>query len=356
MNIDQATRSYEQWMRQCTSLVEADLRDKHRQMRRDLFLFFRGTFYRWAQLWPGDAPDSTDAPRVLAVGDLHIGSFGTWRDGEGRLAWGVDDFDEAYPLPYTNDLVRLATSVRIGIHVGHLSITLKQACDAIIDGYRDALRKNGAPLVLAEAHQNLRQFGFDALKPPKRFWHRLRDLPAPHHVPRELRQVFRRTLPNPRLPFKILRRRAGLGSLGQPRFVAIAQWEGGSVAREAKALVPSSLVWVAGRRGKGQSHYEQILARSIRAHDPFQTVIDRWLIRRISPEANPIELEDLPQRRDEEQLLSAMGAEAANVHLGSLRQRGAILEDLRRRPSNWLGKAAKTMAKRVEHEWRDYRS
>ncbi len=42
------------------------------------------------------------APQIVAVGDLHVGSFGTWRDGEGRLCWGVDDFDEAYPLPYTN--------------------------------------------------------------------------------------------------------------------------------------------------------------------------------------------------------------------------------------------------------------
>src|SRR5260370_32652719 len=49
---------------------------------------------------------------VLAVGDLHVENFGTWRDAEGRLTWGVNDFDEAYPLPYTIDLARLATSVR----------------------------------------------------------------------------------------------------------------------------------------------------------------------------------------------------------------------------------------------------
>ena len=128
------------------------------------------------------------------------------------------------------------------------------------------------------------------------------------------------------------------------------------MAREAKALVPSSLVWVAGQTGRGQSHYQRILSRSVRARDPFQTVIEGWLIRRLSPEANPIELEDLPKRRDEEQLLSAMGTEAANVHLGSLRGRAAILKDLHRRPSSWLREAAKTMAKRIEHEWRDYRS
>jgi uncharacterized protein (DUF2252 family) len=50
-----------------------------------------------------------DAPQVLAVGDLYTENFGTWRDAEGRLVWGVNDLDEAHPLPYTNDLVRLAT-------------------------------------------------------------------------------------------------------------------------------------------------------------------------------------------------------------------------------------------------------
>ena len=36
-------------------------------------------------------------------------AYGTWRDTEGRLVWGINDFDEAYPSPYTNDLVRLAS-------------------------------------------------------------------------------------------------------------------------------------------------------------------------------------------------------------------------------------------------------
>ena len=58
---------------------------------------------------------------MLAVGDLHVNSFGTWRDAEGRLCWGVDDFDESYPLAYTNDLVRLAASLKIVIDAESLS-------------------------------------------------------------------------------------------------------------------------------------------------------------------------------------------------------------------------------------------
>jgi uncharacterized protein (DUF2252 family) len=49
-------------------------------------------------------PESKQAPIVLSVGDLHIDSYGTWRDVEGRMCWGVDDFDEAWPLPYANEI------------------------------------------------------------------------------------------------------------------------------------------------------------------------------------------------------------------------------------------------------------
>src|ERR1700689_1217484 len=141
-------------MRRCTTVVASDLRSKREQMRQDAFLFLRGTFYRWAQHWPEICADLTQAPRVLACGDLHVGSFGTWRDTEGRLCWGVDDFDESYPLPYTNDLVRLAASAKRMIDGGCLSITLKESCGAILDGYRRTLRDGGCPMVLAEHETN----------------------------------------------------------------------------------------------------------------------------------------------------------------------------------------------------------
>src|SRR5882724_3367859 len=136
MNIRQATRSYESWMRACVPVIQSELQDKHHQMRSDPFLFFRGTFYRWAQLWPKVCPDLQKAPKVIAVGDLHVNSFGTWRDSEGRLAWGVDDFDDAYPLPYTSDLVRLAASVTMVNDAGDLTLGLKDACGIILQGYR----------------------------------------------------------------------------------------------------------------------------------------------------------------------------------------------------------------------------
>jgi len=65
-----------------------------------------------------------------------VDSFGTWRDLEGRLVRGVDDFDEAYPAPYTNHLVRLAASVKVAIDLELLEIRLRDACDILIENYR----------------------------------------------------------------------------------------------------------------------------------------------------------------------------------------------------------------------------
>src|SRR5258708_4387806 len=155
MNFVKATASYEAWLGKCLRLVAADLQHKHEVMADQAFVFFRGTFYRWAQLWSDVGGAALDAPKVLAVGDLHVENFGTWRDHEGRLIWGVNDFDEAYALPYTNDLVRLAASVVVAVGYHDLSLEPKDACAAIEEGYRDALAAGGHALVLAETHVEL---------------------------------------------------------------------------------------------------------------------------------------------------------------------------------------------------------
>src|SRR5271166_1126595 len=110
MDIRTATKSFERWLSNQVGLVRADLRHKHLAMGADPFSFLRATYYRWAQQFVGLDATTSRAPKILAVGDLHLENFGTWRDALGRLAWGINDFDEAYPLPYTHDLSRLATS------------------------------------------------------------------------------------------------------------------------------------------------------------------------------------------------------------------------------------------------------
>jgi Uncharacterized protein conserved in bacteria (DUF2252) len=356
LNIENDTASYEAWMRSCTHVLQSDLRSKHEQMKETPFGFLRGTFYRWAQLWPSVCVGLCSAPKVLAVGDLHVNSFGTWRDAEGRLCWGVDDFDEAYPLAYTNDLVRLAASLKIVIDAEGLSIKLKDGCDAILDGYSDSLGAGGCPIVLAEREQKLGRLGVDSFKPPSNFWEKLNRLPGVRQpLAKDLKRALEKTLPEPGTEYKVVRRQAGLGSLGQERFVAIAKWKGGYIAREAKLMVPSACSWLNDRVGQSQSYYEKAISSAVRSPDPFQVIDGSWLIRRLSPDSNPIDIQTLPKHSDEEMLLTAMGSEAANVHLGTKNQTKKILKDLKTRKRGWLQDAAVRMAKILEKDWKRYR-
>ena len=357
LTIEGATRSYETWMRSCAKILPSDLRSKHEQMKENPFGFLRGAFYRWAQLWPSICSDLCGAPKILAVGDLHVNSFGTWRDAEGRLCWGVDDFDEAYPLAYTNDLVRLATSVKIAIDAEGLSIKLRDECNAILEGYRNSLGQGGSPIVLAERDQKLGKLGVDNFKPPSNFWEKLNLLPGIRQpLAKDLKRALEKTLPEPGIEYKVVRRQAGLGSLGQERFVAIANWRGGCIAREAKLMVPSACAWLNDEVGNRQSFYERAISSAVRSPDPFQVIDGSWLIRRLSPDSNPIDIQTLPKHSDEEMLLNAMGSEAANVHLGTKSRTQNTLKDLKKRKRGWLQDAAERMAKILEKDWKRYRS
>jgi hypothetical protein len=177
VNIIKSTRQYEHWLGTHSQLVKLDLQLKHRRMAEAAFPFLRATFYRWMQLWPHVCPDLNRAPRVLGVGDLHIENFGTWRDIEGRLVWGVNDFDEAAELPFTNDLVRLAAGAILAIQAGHLAVKTKDLCDVVLDGYRKSLSAHGRPFVLEEENNWLREIAFSELRDPVVFWDKMEKLP-----------------------------------------------------------------------------------------------------------------------------------------------------------------------------------
>jgi hypothetical protein len=196
----------------------------------------------------------------------------------------------------------------------------------------------------------------DSFKPPPDFWEKLNRLPAIRHsLARDAKRALEKTLPDPRMVYKVVRREAGLGSLGQERFVAIGDWQGGFVAREAKAMLPSACSWLNDQSRRRQFFYEEAISSAIRSPDPFQVIEGAWLIRRLSPDSNPIDIQTLPKHRDEEMILHAMGSEAANVHLGSKRQVSRIQKDLRKRNSNWLRDAGGRMAQLVEKDWKRYR-
>ena len=356
LTITAATTSYETWLGTQLALVPADLDTKHAKMTQNAFSFFRATFYRWMQLWPLHCAAMLDAPLVLAIGDLHVANFGTWRDSEGRLVWGVNDFDEAYPLPYTHDLVRLAVSARLAIADSTFSLTPAAAEAALLDGYTAALQAGGQPFILAEQNAWLRDAALSSQREPAQFWAKLRDLPnlqtqASVHVPELLVQA----LPTGATAMTVQHRTAGAGSLGRQRWLALATWRGGTVARELKALAASACVWAGAAPHATTQYYQTLLNTAIRAPDPTNQLLEHWSVRRLAPDCARIELSELARKRDEPHLLRAMGWETANIHLGTAAAANAIQQDLQRRGTRWLSTAAAAMYTVIIDDWRAWR-
>ena len=253
MHIAPTTAQYEAWLARHLRIIGADLELKHQQMRSAVFPFLRATYYRWAETWAGICGAAAAAPEVLAVGDLHVENFGTWRDIEGRLIWGINDFDEAWPLPYTNDLIRLATSALLA----EMPCGGNAGVNAILKGYRDALAAGGRPYALAEQHAALRLMATARLHEPEKYWEKLQAFPeVKEEPPAGALKAIEKMMPERGLRCRVVHRVAGLGSLGRERFVALAEWRGGFVAREAKALAPSACVWAKRRKGSVPIHYQ----------------------------------------------------------------------------------------------------
>jgi hypothetical protein len=356
MSIQTATEEYESWLSEHVALVASDIKRKHESMANPgtAFPFFRATFYRWARKFPKLCPALADAPRVLAVGDLHVQNFGTWRDADGRLVWGVNDFDEAFELPYTNDLVRLAASAALASREEGRGQGTDEICDAVRRGYAAGLRarlEGRARPVLLEGHPWL-----DRLRPthhPARFWRHLHELTlARRPVPREALLAIKSALPSPDIEVRVGPRVAGMGSLGRPRYCAVGDWHGGPLAREAKAWVPSACAWANSAKPNPPEQISKLLSEIVRAPDPAFRVHSGWVVRRLAPDCDKI---DEASGEREARLLRLMGVETANVHGGNADALRAVLKDLGARPADWLRSAVKEMLRCVREDWDAWR-
>ena len=361
MDIVESTRRFETWLRRKIPVVEADLAFKHERMRADPFLFFRATFYRWMQLWPKECPKLARTHKVLAGGDLHLENFGTWRDAEGRLAWGVNDFDEAHPMAYANDLVRLAVSSLLCLHgQPELKITSATIFNKLIEGYSAAVAAGGEPFVLMESHPKLRKMATQERRQPAEFWKRLeaKTTQVPEkELPGSLRRYFRKFLPKGAEPsYRVVKTPKGLGSLGRRRFLALTMWEGGMMAREGKDVVPSAYLWASGERtGQGNPWLEKTVRAAVRCADPYYIVKGRWLVRRLGPFCSRIDIEEVKHHEDLALLHRCMGWETANIHLGTPKVRKVLARSLDRLPKAWLSDASQLLFEKSLKDWQTFK-
>lgn len=349
--IKASTDAYEDWLRARLgdAFVAADLKKKHKDMAHDRFLFLRATCWRWAEIAPEVCPDLMDAPAIAAVGDAHLGNFGLWRDREGRLVWGVNDYDEAAPAPWPLDLVRLAASALLADQAGRHSA--REIAAAIRRGYREGLA-HPAAAVLERDRLWLRElFAADDKKRLKE-WRKLLDAaPAKKRPPRRFAAALARALPESRLKPKLAPRVAGAGSLGRLRIVATFEdYRGGPLAREAKAVVPSC--W--DRRATPGAGFA-LAAGAFRSPDPWLQLHGEIIVRRLSPNSRKLDLAELPER-GRLRLLSAMARDLAAVHAQDRTRIGAVREDQERRKAGWLRAAARAAAEAAERDWKAWRN
>ncbi|MFC4167229.1 DUF2252 family protein [Teichococcus aestuarii] len=378
MDILASNAAYEAFLRHELGheLVEEGLAEKRREMAGDAFGFLRATYFRWAETALALFPELADAPTVLAVGDIHLENFGTWRDAEGRLVWGVNDYDEAAEMPYALDLVRLATSGLLASPEPDWREAEPIAAH-LLAGYLKGVRKPG-PTLLDRDHRWLRRTVMVPDEHRDAFWEKLKrkrrrfekrdGAERPVFFPR-YEAALRAALPQGATEPRFWYRSAGLGSLGRPRWVAQARWRGDWVLREAKAVLPSAWVRLHGRHGRAVRCLEIATGRH-RAPDPWYRVTDGVAVRRLSPNNRKIETDrpispDWDHGPDEtlgrevllgEKMLKAMGREMAAIHLGTGDHAAAIRADLAQRPEGWLREAALRAAQAMTAEHRQFAS
>jgi hypothetical protein len=267
----------------------------------------------------------------------------------------VNDFDEAWPAAYAVDLVRLVTSAYLAIHEEHLAVPRKRACEAIEQGYRDSLVKGGSAFVLAERHKWLRLLALSELRDPVVFWKKIVACPRyKRELPKDVWALVRGSMPVRTENHELRSRIAGLGSLGHPRVLALASWDGAHIVREAKQLTPSAWIWSQNLK-TCEILSRKLVESAIRIRDPHVHFAAHWIVRRLAPDCCHIEIQSLPEERDEERLAYYMGWETANIHFGSPKSIAAVKSDLARRKGRWLHKAAKAMQRVTLDDWKLWR-
>lgn len=355
-DILQATADYEAWAATRTPMIAADLEHKHALMRADRFSFFRATFYRWAELWPFVCPDLESGPHLLCVGDLHVENFGVWRDAEGRLVWGVNDFDEAWEAAFSVDLVRLLASVILARETADVRLKDEAVAELLRAGWLRAMTKDAAPFVLSGRHKWLTRLAEGKLKDPRPFWKKMERLGPADPLEAAGAPLAVSALQPQAEEVKLLHRIAGLGSLGHPRVVALGEWLGGRIAREAKALTPSAWIWARGGQAAGAPfRYRDILDQAIRCPDPTLADHEGWLVRRLAPDGSRVELADLPNRRDDEKMFSAMGREIGAIHRNAPNAAAAV-EQMEALTPLRLVEAARAMLATLETDFEQFKA
>ena len=301
---------YERWCDRALPSDPAARVEKHRRMAASPFAFLRGSYPVWLDRFAADPLHAATAV-PLGAGDLHVENFGTWLAADGEV-FGVNDYDETGPVPFTNDLVRLAASAVLAAREGHLHLSAGDIAEHLSRGYRaNADGSAGLALAGGEGGAAVSRMWRAARPGAERFWRGIDALPA----------VDDGGAPAPVAGFtlRVTRRRiAGLGSRDHARLVLDGVLDGARAAFERKPLSPPAAAFASAADPVANARaYAALLRRQAQRSPglaPRIEVDGAVVVRRLDPDRGRIEIADLPRRRDEHALLRTMGWCTAALH------------------------------------------
>ena len=253
-------------------------------------------------------------------------------------------------MPYVEDLTRLATSAALVAESRQLD--LANLCDPILAGYLEGL-KAPKPIGLDRDWAWLREKVVVPEQNRQKFWKKI-DARKPEPAPGRFHNALQGEMPERGLSFDTARRVAGTGSLGRPRWIGVADWQGAPIVREAKALLPSAWSLAHGERTTNILTGEIARGR-YRSPDPWMKVTDGIVTRRLSPNNRKIEAETSDFRLHSTKMLKAMGIELANVHCGTDGVAAAITNDLSTRKPGWLAADTEKATKAVLADYKQFK-
>jgi hypothetical protein len=354
MGILAANRKYEAWLTAQLKgeIVKPDLARKHKKMKDSAFSFLRATYWRWAETILDVCPDAATAPAVLAVGDIHLENFGTWRDREGRVVWGINDYDEAAEMPYVLDVIRLATSAVLA--AGSDPLSPRAICANVLGGYARGIEQPKA-CILDRDHLKMRKKFVVSETERAKFWSKIgtqhtqaiadKKKPKPRW-----RKLFAAALSEP-MSLVYWPRTAGTGSLGRPRWIAYGIWRNGPLLREGKALAASG--WIRAHGGPTAFRLNEIAGGEHRSPDPWYDVSGTLLVRRLSPNNHKIDLAAQPGLLNPD-ILWAMGRDLAAAHMSEPGRRSAVKKHLAAMEKSWFRDCVENAAKAVSGEYAEW--
>ena len=368
---------------------------KFQAMRASPFNFYRGTahlFYDARELLDPVA----DAPAVWSSGDLHIENLGTYK-GDNRLTYfDLNDFDEAALAPLTWDLVRLLASALLG--AGSRDLGPADRIDIarlMLAHYAGHLRQGKARWIeRATAEGPVRQLLRQARRRTRRQLlsnrtrrtgasRRFRLEPGRHHpaLPAE-RKAMKALLgrieageDDPRF-FRVrdvVRRVAGMASLGVPRFAVVVEGRGSpnnNYLLDLKAAIPSALAAaspVEQPRWQNEAVRVVTVQNWVQAVSPALLMPVRWghhalVLRELQPTADRLRTAHWRLRGEElDHLVRAVTGVTAWGHLRAAGRRGAdgidrlIAFGEERRWHRAVLAAARAVARRTVEEWTTFR-